>query len=152
MTQTQAIIDEEPSNDEMGLLLKMRVRPKLILVSNFEEAVDIIDKYKNNIIGVISDVRYPHGGVEDEDAGVNLIRHVQSLDNRIPCLLQSHERENEQRAREVNAHFIDKNSLTLAREIRDFIKNQLGFGDFIFRDANGLPIDRQRASKNFGRN
>lgn len=149
MTQTQAIIDEEPSNDEMGLLLKMRVRPKLILVSNFEEAVDIIDKYKNNIIGVISDVRYPHEGVEDEDAGVNLIRHVQSLDDRIPCLLQSHELENKQRAREVNAYFIDKNSLTLAREIRDFIKNQLGFGDFIFRDANGLPIDRATCIEEF---
>ena len=143
MSQTQAIIAEEPSNDEMGVILRMRVRPKLILVSNFEDAVGIINKYRNNIIGVISDVRYAHNGMEDEDAGVSLIKYVQQLDNKIPCLLQSHEADNERRAREVNAHFINKNSLTLAREIQDFIKNQLGFGDFIFRDHNGKVIDRQ---------
>ena len=149
MTQTQAIIDEEPSNDEMGLILKMRVRPKLALASTFEDAMEIIDRYRDNIIGVISDVRYPRHGIEDENAGVDLIRHVQSLDNRIPCLLQSHERENEHRAKEVNATFIDKNSLTLAREIRNFIKKNLGFGDFIFRDANGLPIDKATCIEEF---
>jgi len=149
MSQTQAIIAEEPSNDEMGVILRMRVRPKLILVSNFEDAVGIINKYRNNIIGVISDVRYAHNGVEDEDAGVSLIKYVQQLDNKIPCLLQSHEANNERRAREVNAHFINKNSLTLAREIQDFIKNQLGFGDFIFRDHNGKAIDRAHNIEEF---
>ena len=80
MSQTQAIIAEEPSNDEMGVILRMRVRPKLILVSNFDDAVGIINKYRNNIIGVISDVRYAHNGVKDEDAGVSLIKYVQQLD------------------------------------------------------------------------
>lgn len=63
----------------------MRVRPKLALASTFEDAVEIIDRYRDNIIGVISDVRYPHHGTEDENAGVELIRRVQSLDDRIPC-------------------------------------------------------------------
>ena len=63
MSQTQAIIAEEPSNDEMGVILRMRVRPKLILVSNFDDAVGIINKYRNNIIGVISDVRYAHNEI-----------------------------------------------------------------------------------------
>lgn len=80
MSQTQAIIAEEPSNDEMGVILRMQVRPKLILVSNFDDAVGIINKYRNNIIGVISDVRYAHNGVKDEDAGVSLIKYVQQLD------------------------------------------------------------------------
>ena len=80
MSQTQAIIAEEPSNDEMGVILRMRVRPKLILVSNFDDAVGIINKYRNNIIGIISDVRYAHNGVKDEDAGVSLIKYVQQLD------------------------------------------------------------------------
>lgn len=74
---------------------------------------------------------------------------MQQLDNKIPCLLQSHEANNERRAREVNAHFINKNSLTLAREIQDFIKNQLGFGDFIFRDHNGKAIDRAHNIEEF---
>ena len=80
MSQTQAIIAEESSNDEMDVILRMRVRPKLILVSNFDDAVGIINKYRNNIIGVISDVRYAHNGVKDEDAGVSLIKYVQQLD------------------------------------------------------------------------
>ena len=151
MTQTQAIIDGEPRDDETTLILRMRARPKLILVSTYEDAVAIIDKYRDNIIGVISDVRYARNGVEDEDAGVSLIRHVQSLDDRIPCLLQSHEIENKKRAEEINARFIDKNSLTLAREIQDFIKNQLGFGDFIFRDREGRPIDRATCIEEFRR-
>lgn len=149
MTQTQAIISEEPSNDEMGVILRMRVRPKLILESTFEDAINIINKYKNNIIGVISDVRYAHRGVEDENAGVDLIKYVQTLDNKIPCLLQSHEIANEERAKEINAHFINKNSLTLAQEIKYFIKDQLGFGDFIFRDKSGNPIDRATCIEEF---
>ncbi|MBC5620909.1 PEP/pyruvate-binding domain-containing protein [Butyricimonas hominis] len=151
MTQTQAIINEEPSNDEMGVILKMRVRPKVILVSTFEEAVDIIDRYRDNIIGVISDVRYPRGGVEDENAGIELIRHVRAFDTHVPCLLQSHEPENLRRAQETKANFIVKNSPTLSRDIRNFIKGELGFGDFIFRDANGLPIDRATSVEEFRR-
>ena len=139
MSQTQAIIAEEPSEDEMGIILRMRVRPKLILVSNFEDAVTIIDKYRNNIIGVISDVRYARNGVEDEDAGVNLIKYVQELDNKIPCLLQSHEADNEHRAREINAHFINKNSLPLAREIQDFIKNNSDSEILYFGTKTGRP-------------
>ncbi|MFR6541294.1 MAG: PEP/pyruvate-binding domain-containing protein [Butyricimonas virosa] len=76
MSQTQAIIAEEPSNDEMGVILRMRVRPKLILVSNFDDAVGIINKYRNNIIGVISDVRYAHSGVK-QGSRVSLIKYVQ---------------------------------------------------------------------------
>lgn len=142
MTQTQDIIRDEKNTDELGLILKMRVRPRVILTSTFEESVKIIDRYCNNLIGVISDVRYNRNGVEDENAGVELIRYVQQTDNRIPCLLQSHEADNEIKARELGAAFINKNSLTLSLDIKNFIKKELGFGDFIFRDKNGQAIDQ----------
>ncbi|MCR9012458.1 PEP/pyruvate-binding domain-containing protein [Gabonibacter chumensis] len=151
MTQTQKIIADEPSDDELGLILKIRVRPKVILVSTYEDAIEIIDKYKNNIIGVISDVRYAKNGIEDEDAGVELIKYVQRLGYKIPCLLQSHEEENAKRAEKIHAEFINKNSLTLAQEIKTFIKTRLGFGNFIFRDKSGHPIDKATSIKEFRR-
>jgi hypothetical protein len=142
MMQTQDIIKDETGTDELGLILKMRVRPRVILTSTFEEAVAIIDKYSNNLLGVISDVRYTRDGVECDDAGVRLIRYVQQVDHRVPCLLQSQDAENALKAAEVGADFINKNSLTLSLDIKQFIKKRLGFGDFIFRNKLGEPIDK----------
>ncbi|MDR2414891.1 MAG: pyruvate, phosphate dikinase [Odoribacteraceae bacterium] len=142
MTQTQEIIKDETSTDELGLILKTRVRPRVILTSTFEEAVKIIDNYADNLLGVISDVRYSRDGLETEDAGVQLIRYVQRVAPRVPCLLQSQEAGNSLHAAEIGADFINKNSLTLSLDIKEFIKKRLGFGDFIFRDKLGEPIDK----------
>ncbi len=149
VTQTQELIRHEPENDDLSLIMKIRVRPKVILVSTFEDAVDIIDKYRNNLIGVISDVKYARNGEEDENAGVELIRYTQQADDKIPCLLQSHDTYNHRKARQLHADFINKNSLTLEHDITDFIKERLGFGDFIFKDANGKPIDKASSIEEF---
>ena len=149
MTQTQAIVQEEENRDDLGLILKMRARPKVILTSTYEEAVEIIDRYYKNLIGVISDVRYSREGIEDEDAGTELIRYVQKTDPRIPCLLQSHESRNAEKATALKADFIDKNSLTLSLDIKRFIKTKLGFGDFIFRDNTGHVIDKAATISEF---
>ena len=149
MTQTQKLIQSEPSDSDMSIVMKIRIRPKVILVSSFEEAVEIIDRYKENLIGVISDVRYKRNGVEDENAGIELIKYVARTDDKIPCLLQSRDMENEAKAREVGAAFIDKNSPTLALDIKSFIKKYLGFGDFIFRNGNGEPIDKATSIEEF---
>ena len=149
MTQTQKLIQSEPSDSDMSIVMKIRIRPKVILVSSFEEAVEIIDRYKENLIGVISDVRYKRNGVEDENAGIELIKYVARTDDKIPCLLQSRDMENEIKAREVGAAFIDKNSPTLALDIKSFIKKYLGFGDFIFRNGNGEPIDKATSIEEF---
>lgn len=142
MTQTQKLIHAEPNNSDMSLVMKIRVRPKVILVSTYEEAIDIVDRYKENLIGVISDVRYKREGVEDQDAGIKLIQYVWNADNKIPCLLQSRENENAEQAQALKAEFINKNSLTLSQDIKKFIKSRLGFDDFIFRNAEGTPIDK----------
>lgn len=149
MTQTQKLIQSEPSDSDMSIVMKIRIRPKVILVSSFEEAVEIIDRYKENLIGVISDVRYKRNGMEDENAGIELIKYVARTDDKIPCLLQSRDMENEIKAREVGAAFIDKNSPTLALDIKSFIKKYLGFGDFIFRNGNGEPIDKATSIEEF---
>lgn len=149
VTQTQELIRKEPENDDMSLIMKIRVRPKVILVSTFEDAVTIIDNYKNNLICVISDVKYSCNGIEDEDAGVKLIRYTRKADDKIPCLLQSHDIENARKAHQVQAEFLNKNSVTLSHDITRFIKERLGFGDFVFKDQNGYPIDRAGSVEEF---
>lgn len=140
MTQTQNLV-EDKSADELHKILKMRARPKVILVSNFEEAVLMIKKYRNYLLTVISDVKFQRNGVDDDDAGVDLLKYVSStLRFPIPILLQSHDVNNAQRAREVGADFINKNSESLSLDIHNFIYKRLGFGNFVFKDTEGNPI------------
>ena len=140
MTQTQNLV-EDKSADELHKILKMRARPKVILVSNFEEAVTMINKYKNHLLSVISDVKFQRNGIDDNEAGVDLLRYVNStLRFPIPILLQSHDVNNAQRARDVGADFINKNSESLALDIHNYIYKRLGFGNFVFKDLDGNPI------------
>ena len=72
MTQTQNLV-EDKSADELHKIMKLRARPKVILVSNYEEAVLAIKKYKKHLLSVISDVKFPRNEVDDEEAGVDLV-------------------------------------------------------------------------------
>ena len=140
MTQTQNLV-EDKSADELHKIMKMRARPKVILVSSYEEAVAIINKYKDFLLSVISDVKFQRNGVDDENAGVDLLRYVNStLRFPIPILLQSHDVNNAQRARDVGADFINKNSESLSLDIHNYIYKRLGFGNFVFKDTEGNPI------------
>lgn len=140
MTQTQILIKEQTS-DELHKILKMRARPKVILVSTFEKAVEIINRYKNYLLCVISDVKFERNGVLDEDAGVELLKYTKaSLKYSIPLLLQSHEIVNAERARLVKADFINKNSESLSMDILNFLYRRLGFGNFIFKGQDRKPL------------
>jgi len=140
MTQTQNLV-EDKSADELHKIMKLRARPKVILVSNFEEAVQAITKYKNYLLSVISDVKFPRNGIDDEEAGVDLLRYVNStLRFPVPVLLQSHDVNNAQRALDIGADFINKNSESLALDIHNYIYKRLGFGNFVFKDIDGNPI------------
>ncbi len=144
MTQTQALVSDE-SIDELHKIFKYRARPKVLLVSSYEEAVQIINDYKDYLLCVISDVKFLHNGINDEDAGIELLNYVkETLHYPIPLLLQSHDITNADRAVEIGAGFINKNSDTLAHDINAFINSKLGFGDFIFRDKNGEKIAEAR--------
>ncbi len=140
MTQTQVLVQEEGA-DEMHKILKMRARPKVILVSTYEEAVKIINAYRDYILCVISDVKFEKEGVSDEDAGVELLKYAAStFKYPIPVVLQSHDISNAQRAKEVNAEFINKNSESLSLDILRFLYRRLGFGNFVFKDMNETPV------------
>ncbi|WP_297092530.1 PEP/pyruvate-binding domain-containing protein [uncultured Draconibacterium sp.] len=144
MTQTQVLVNED-AKDELHKILRMRARPKVILVDNYEEAVKFINSYRRYMLCVISDVRFERGGVEDEDAGIELLKYTQSTRKfPIPLLLQSSDISNAKRAKEVGADFINKNSESLSMDIFNFLYRRLGFGNFVFKGTDGLPITQAR--------
>jgi CheY-like chemotaxis protein len=149
MTQTQNLTEDE-SATELNKIVKMRARPKVILVSTFEEAVRVIDSYRDYILCVISDVKFENNGVVDENAGVELLKYVNSVMHfPIPLLLQSHDICNAERAHSVGADFIDKNSDSLALDVLNFLYRRLGFGSFVFKDLNGTPLMEARNLQEF---
>jgi len=140
MTQTQALVKED-ATDELHKILKMRARPKLLLVSTYEDAVNIINSYKKYILCVISDVKFEKNGVDDEDAGIELLKYAsQSFRYAVPLLLQSHDIANAARAKSIGADFINKNSESLSMDILNFLYRRLGFGKFIFKGQDGKPL------------
>jgi CheY-like chemotaxis protein len=148
MIQTQRLIEEEHS-DDMKKMFRMNARPKVLMAVNYEEAVGIFEKYKDYIICVISDVKFPMDDKSDEHAGIELIRYVKQQYPDLPTVLQSSDPENKKLALKYNSHFLNKNSESLASDLRDFILENLGFGDFIFRDAKSKAFQRASSMKDF---
>ena len=140
MTQTQNLMQDE-ATDDLQLILKMRARPKVVLASNYEEAVKMVSDYKEYLLAVISDVRFQRQGVSDDQAGIRLFQEVRKLLKfPVPLLLQSHDVNNASKAAEICVEFVDKNSESLAQDIHNFIYRQLGFGDFVFKNQDGTPV------------
>jgi len=133
VVQTRSLIAEGLNEDHR--LLAMRARPKILLAQSYEEAMELYKTYEPYVLGVFSDVRFPHGGASDPGAGVDFLRHVHADRFDIPLLLMSSEPRNAERAKEIPATFIDKNSPDLVARVRHFMVKHLGFGDFVFRDV-----------------
>jgi hypothetical protein len=149
MLQTQNVVSDD-STDELHMILKMRARPKILLVSTYEEAIELVDRYKDNLLCVISDVKFPMNGEENSESGIELLKYVKNtLEFEIPILLQSHDVSNEKRAKEVGADFINKNSDSLSKDIDNFIYNRLGFGNFEFKMPDGTKVAEARSLHEF---
>jgi len=114
--------------------LRMRGRPKVILARSYEEAMDAYDSYANNILGVISDARFPLGGQKDAEAGLKLLRAIRQKNEYVPLIMQSSETDNREKAEREGFHFVDKNSKKMSIDLRHIMEEHMGFGDFVFRD------------------
>ncbi len=112
--------------------MRMRGRPKIVLATNYEKAIEYFERYKNNLLGIVSDISYNRAGVRDKHAGLKLCELVRSEDIFMPFLLQSSNADNKVLADNINVDFIDKNSKTLNKELRHYIVNNFAFGDFEF--------------------
>lgn len=114
--------------------LRMRGRPKVVLARNYEEAMALYERYSDNMLGVISDVRFPIHGEKDSEAGLKLMREIRQNDPYLPLILESSESENRAKAEAEGFRFVDKNSKKMSLDLRKMLEEHLGFGDFIFRD------------------
>ena len=129
-------------------MLKMRGRPKILLATNYEDAISFYKKYKYNVLGVISDISYRKEGVHKADAGIDLCEIIKSDDPNMPFLLQSSDIESKKIADEMEVGFLNKYSKNLSIELRNFIIQNLAFGPFVFKDPDtmetiGIATDLQ---------
>ena len=122
---------------------RKRGRPKVVLATNYEEAMALYEKYHDNTLGVISDTRFPmkttpgrlsHVEERDAEAGLKLLREIRRRDEYVPLILESSETANRAKAEAEHFHFIDKNSKKMNVDMRHLLEEHMGFGDFIFRD------------------
>jgi hypothetical protein len=122
---------------------RKRGRPKVVLATNYEEAMQIYEKYAENTLGVISDTRFPmqtpvgrlsHVEEGDPEAGLKLLRAIRQHDEYVPLILESSEVQNREKAWAEGFDFLDKNSKKFNVDLRKMIEEHLGFGDFVFRD------------------
>lgn len=114
--------------------LRMRGRPKVVLARNYEEAMAIYNRYSDNVLGVISDARFPVDGQKDSEAGLKLLRAIRASDPFVPLIMESSEAENRKKAEAERFRFVDKNSKKMSIDLRHIMEAHMGFGDFTFRD------------------
>jgi len=136
--QTQAVLSDSLNYEHR--LLKMRARPKILAVPDYEEAVRLFNDFRPYVFGVIADGRFPCAEKLDDRAGLKLLSHIRSQVPDLPLLLMSADPANRAQALSIPAVFLDKNSATLAGEIHDFFLHHLGFGDFVFRKPDGTVV------------
>jgi len=147
VSQVQKIMIE--GLNEEHRLLTMRARPKILYASDFEEAQKLFDQFEPYVLGVISDVRFPHHSQLDADAGIDLLSRIKRERFDIPLLLTSSEPSNREKAALIPASFIDKNSPSLISEVQSFFIEKLGFGDFVFFMPDRQEIGRASNFREF---
>lgn len=129
-------------------LLRLRARPKVLLAQNFDDAVEIYERYRPYMLGVISDKSFPRDAFDDGDndplAGLQLLERIKGDDSTMPMLLQSSDADALKLAREIGVHFIHKRSHRLLKEVKVFVERHFGFGDFVFVVPDGSEWGRAR--------
>lgn len=138
VSQTQSVLDE--SLNERHRLLRMRARPRILLATNYEEAVALYTAYRPYVFGVISDARYKRDGEIDGQAGYDFLRSIRKDISDVPLLMVSTEQQNRELAQRIPAVFLDKSSPLIRDELHSFFLNHLGFGDFVFRMPDETPV------------
>ena len=143
--QSERLIGE--SINPSHRLVRSRARPKLILAKTFEEAWSLFSRYQPYLLGLISDVEFPRGGVPSREAGFDLARMARERIQDLPIVLQSSRPEFAAGAARVGAAFLRKYSETLLSDLRAFMVENFAFGDFIFRMEDGTEVGRARDMK-----
>lgn len=115
-------------------MMRMRGRPKVMLARDYEEAVEIYNEYKDQMMGIISDVSFTREGKKDRQAGLKLAKYLRSQDPYLPIIVESSDSENREMMGDFGGVFLDKNSKKLPVDLGEAIMNNFGFGEFVIRD------------------
>jgi len=142
ITQSRRLIEE--AFNVAHKLLRLRARPKILLCSTYEEAVENVLEFKPYLFGVISDVEFPRDGQLNADSGFELAKMVRELIPDAPIVLHSSRTAFMERAQAEGYSFLRKRSPTLLADLREFLIEQLGFGDFVFRMPSGEEVGRAK--------
>ncbi len=139
--QARHLMDE--GLNEWQQTMRMRCRPKILLAKTYEEAVDLYNRYKDYLLGIISDISYKREGVTDDEAGLRLCEYVRAEYHDLPFLLQSSHGAHRSDAERHNAVFMHKHLKSLLAKLRTYVRENYGFGDFAFLDPKTRrEIDR----------
>jgi CheY-like chemotaxis protein len=142
ITQSRRIISE--GLNVAHKLVRLRARPKILLSSTYEDALQQATEYREYLLGVVSDIEFPLGGELSTEAGFELARRIQEKVPDVPIVLQSSRTEFRARANAEGCSFLRKRSPTLLRDLRRLLTEHLGFGDFVFRLPNHTEVARAR--------
>lgn len=148
LEQTKRII-EDVSTDDLFKVLRLRARPKILLATTYEQAIELFNRYKENLLCLITDVKFTRAGKLDPEAGFRLVRQVREQFKGLPTVIQSSDPQNSHRAFELKSVFINKNSETLMQDVESFIKHHLGFGNFVYKDSSGKTIAVAKTLREF---
>ncbi len=147
MMQTRLLISE--GVNDLHRLLRMRARPKIIMAETYEQGIKLYKKYKKNLLGIISDIRFPRKGKVDPESGFRFARKIKEEIPDLPILLQSSNSDNREKAYSMGLDFLSKYSSNMLQELQTFILTNFGFGDFVFRNESGEEIGRARNLQEF---
>jgi len=125
-------------------LVRMQARPKILLASNFEDAAQLVEEYRDYLFGLVSDVEFPLDGALSPEAGFELARLVKSLVPDVPAVLQTSRPEFRPRAHAEGYSFLRKRSPTLLSDLRHILTDEFGFGDFAFRLPDQTEVGRAK--------
>ena len=149
----QSLIFSTEALNEHEQMLRMRGRPKIMLARNYEEAWQLYDKYRDKILGIISDMAFSRKGEKDKLAGIRLVKEIKAQDPYVPFILESSESENAKYAAEFGISFVDKNSKKFPVDLRKTIYDNFGFGAFVIKNPRtGEEVMRINNLKEFQNN
>jgi CheY-like chemotaxis protein len=140
ITQSRRVIRE--GINMAHKLLRMRARPKILLASTYEDAEELVAKYQDYLLGVVSDVEFPRRKQLSAEAGFELARMIREAVPDVPIVLQSSRTQFRSRAHSEGLSFLRKRSPTLLADLRRLLKEHFGFGDFVFRLPDRTEVGR----------
>jgi len=138
MQLNQTVIRAE--HQDINKTLYMNARPKVLLLHDLKSAIDAFETYSDSIVGIISNVNYNYLGNFERDAGLKLLQYVRKRSPTLPFLLQSFNPMYRDIVTSNEGEFLYKDLPGLKTQLRRWLRDEIGFGRFVFRTPDQKPV------------